>query len=125
PSNIWLYAITPSPPPKPPGVTMPPHVTRVGAGSATSSATQAGVALRLSMLDQYLYASTFLQGLQVIDLNQALAEYQQVYTANPSQFGEAVSTDGDGFGMDTIINTIPLPILVPPNILATATEFDL
>jgi hypothetical protein len=113
PSNIWLYAVSPS---------NPTQVTRVGAVSATSSATQAGVALRIWVLDQYLYASTFLQGLQVIDLNQALAEYQSVYTANPAQFGEAVSTEGDGFAMDTIINTIPLPINAQGG---TATEFDL
>ncbi len=112
PSNIWLYAIYGA---------NPTQLTRVGAVSATSSATQAGVALRLSMLDQYLYASTFLQGLQVIDLKQALAEY----AATPaSQFGPAVSTDGAGFAMDTIVNTIPLPIAVP-NAVATATEFDL
>ena len=110
PSNIWLYAIYGS---------NPTQLTRVGAVSATSSATQAGVALRLSMLDQYLYASTFLQGLQVIDLNQALAEY----AATPaSQFGQAVSTEGDGFAMDTIVNTIPLPINTQGG---TATEFDL
>jgi hypothetical protein len=110
PSNIWLYAIYGS---------NPTQLTRVGAVSATSSATQAGVALRLSMLDQYLYASTFLQGLQVIDLNQALAEY----AATPaSQFGQAVSTEGDGFAMDTIVNTIPLPINIQGG---TATEFDL
>jgi len=33
---------------------------------------QAGAALRIVMKDTYLYASTFLQGLQVIDLNQAI-----------------------------------------------------
>lgn len=58
----------------------------MGAVSATSSATQAGLALRLSMKDQYLYASTFLQGLQVIDLNQAVAEYSYYQQNNPSQF---------------------------------------
>ena len=115
PSNIWLYGINPQD-----GT----QLSRVGAVSATSSATQAGVALRLSMLDQYLYSSTFLQGLQVIDLNQAVQEYQQIFTANPTQFGEAVSTDGDGFGMDAIVNTIPLPIL-SNNAIASATEFDL
>jgi hypothetical protein len=101
PSNIWLYGVNPL---------NPAHLNRVGAVSATSSATQAGVALRVWMLDQYLYASTFLQGLQVIDLNQAVAEYSYYQQTNPTQFGEAVSTEGDGFAMDTIVNTIPLPI---------------
>lgn len=88
--------------------------------SATSSATQAGLALRLSMKDQYLYASTFLQGLQVIDLNQAVAEYSYYQQNNPSQFAQAVTTDGDGFAMDTIVNTIPLPLSQ-----GTATEFGI
>ncbi|MFZ1010564.1 MAG: Ig-like domain-containing protein [Candidatus Sulfotelmatobacter sp.] len=122
PSNIWLYAVTPSPPPTPPMAPTPPQLTRVGAVSATSSATNAGVALRLSMLDQYLYASTFLQGLQVIDLNQATAEYSYYQTNNPSGFDEAISTDGEGFAMDTIVNTIPLPINTQGG---TATEFGL
>ncbi len=122
PSNIWLYAVTPSPPPTPPMASTPPQVTRVGAVSATSSATNAGVALRLSMLDQYLYASTFLQGLQVIDLNQATTEYTYYQNNNPSGFDESVSTDGEGFAMDTIVNTIPLPINAQGG---TATEFGL
>ena len=111
PANIWLYSISQQDPTK---------LTRVGAVSATSSATQAGVPVHLSMKDQFLYASTFLQGLQVIDLEQAAAEYQQVFGTNPSQFGEAVSTEGDGFAMDTIVNTIPLPLGQ-----GTATEFGL
>jgi len=98
PGNIWLY-----------DVSSPTQPNRVGAVSVSSDAAQ-GIALRLFMKDQYLYTSTFLQGLQVIDLSQALTEYQQVNSANPTQFGQAVSTIGNGFAMDAIMNTIQLPL---------------
>ena len=61
------------------------------------------------MKDAYLYSATFLQGLQVIDLGQAITEYQQAIAAG-DQFGEAVSTAGEGFATDAIINTISLPL---------------
>jgi RHS repeat-associated protein len=102
PGNVWLYSV--------PSLAQqlgssPP--TRVGAVSVTSSADQAGVPIRLAMKDQYLYASTTQQGLQVVDLGQAITEYQQ---ASPSDFGTAVSTDGEGFATDAVINTIQLPL---------------
>jgi hypothetical protein len=100
PANVWLY-----------DVSSPTQPTRVGAVSVASDTT-GGIATRLFMKDQYLYANVFLQGLQVIDLGQALTEYQQVYSQNPTQFGQAVSTSGDGFAMDAIVNTIPLPVAV-------------
>ncbi len=108
PGNVWLYDVpsncanTQAPP-------TCPAPNRVGAVSVSSSATQAGIATRLAMKDNYLYTFTFLQGLQVIDLQQAVSEYQQVYSTNPTQFGQAVSTEGDGFAMDSVVNTIPLP----------------
>jgi PKD domain/Bacterial Ig-like domain len=107
PGNVWLYGVpsdcanTQAPP-------TCPVPNRVGAVSVSSSATQAGIATRLVMKDNYLYTFTFLQGLQVIDLGQAISEYQQVYSTNPTQFGQAVSTEGDGFAMDAVVNTIPL-----------------
>ncbi len=117
PGNIWLY-----------DVSSPTQPNRVGAVSVSSDVTS-GIALRLFMKDQYLYASTFLQGLQVIDLGQAITEYNNVYngangnTPNPTQFGQAVSTAGDGFAMDTIVNTIPLPLTTGGG--GQATMFDL
>src|SRR5260370_1612907 len=60
------------------------------------------------MKDQFLYTSTYLKGLEVIDLNQAVAEYQSVFSSNPSQFGQAVSTEGNGLARETVVNTIPL-----------------
>jgi hypothetical protein len=44
--------------------------------------------------------------LQVIDLQQAISEYQQT---DPATFGQAISTEGQGFAMDAIINDIQLP----------------
>jgi hypothetical protein len=70
------------------------------------------------MKDKYLYASTFLQGLQVIDLQQAVLEYGQT---DASTFAQSVTTEGDGFAMDTIVNTIPLPLAAG----GSATMFDL
>jgi Bacterial Ig-like domain/Metallo-peptidase family M12B Reprolysin-like/IPT/TIG domain len=94
PSNVWLF-----------DVSNPDVPTRVGAVSATTSSTQDGELLRIFMKDQFLYTSTFLKGLQVIDLKQAVAEYQQT---DPSTFGQAISTEGNGFATDTVVNTIPL-----------------
>ena len=108
PGNVWLY-----------DVSSPTKPTRVGAISVSSDVT-AGIALRLFMKEQYLYASTFMQGLQVIDLGQAIAEYQQTPLG---QFGAAVTTAGDGFAMDTIVNTIQLPLTSGGG--GMATMFDL
>jgi len=117
PSNVWLY-----------DVTSPNKPVRVGAVSVSPSANQAGIAIRLAMKDKYLYSSTFLQGLQVIDLVQALTEYDQAvncdpsqFGCNPTQFGQAVTTEGQGFASDTIVNTIQLPVANSAN----ATMFGL
>lgn len=107
PANVWLY-----------DVSSPDQPNRVGAVSVSSSATQSGVALRIVMKDNYLYASTLFQGLQVVDLQQVVGEFQQ---ASPTAFGQAVSTEGQGFAMDAIINDIQLP--TPSG--GTATMFDL
>jgi Bacterial Ig-like domain/Bacterial Ig domain len=97
PSNVWLY-----------DVSTPDQPVRVGAVSATTSTTQDGLLLRIFMKDQFLYTSTAFKGLQVIDLNQAVAEYQSVFSSNPSQFGQSITTEGNGFATDTVVNTIPL-----------------
>jgi hypothetical protein len=72
---VWLYDV--SDPDKP---------ARVGAVSATTSTTQDGTVLRLFMKDQFLYTSTFLKGLEVIDLQQVVAEYKSVFSSDPTQF---------------------------------------
>ena len=102
PANVWLY-----------DVSNPILPVRAGAVSVTSSADQAGIAVRLAMKDNYLYASTLYQGLQVIDLGNVIGDYQQ---ASASTFGQAITTDGEGFAMDAIVNAIQLPI---PNSAAT------
>jgi len=115
PGNVWLY-----------DVASPTQPTRVGAVSVTNK-TSTGIALRLSMKDQYLYTSTFLQGLQVVDLGLALNEYAQVFNSNPEGFGQAVTTAGTGFAADAVVNTIPLHTLPPigQTVGGTATMFDL
>jgi hypothetical protein len=97
PSNVWIY-----------DVTNPDSPVRVAAVSATTSTTQDGLLLRVFMKDQFLYTSTFRKGLQVIDLQQAVAEYQSVFSNNPTQFGQAITTEGNGFATDTVLNSIPL-----------------
>src|SRR5271168_2120537 len=109
PADVWLY-----------NVSSPDQPARVGAVSVTGDANQDGLSLRIVMKDAYLYSSTFLQGLQVIDLGQAITEYQQAIPAG-DQFGEAVTTAGEGFATDTIINTIPLSLAGG----GTATMFGL
>src|SRR5882724_11588047 len=109
PANVWLY-----------DVASPDQPARVGAVSVTSSVND-GIPLRLFMKDQFLYASTYRHGLQVIDLGQALTEYSQIYNFNPTQFAQAVTIEGNGFAMDTIVNTISLPTFSS----GTATMFDL
>jgi len=99
PSNIWLY-----------DVSTPDVPIRVAGVSATTSASQDGALLRIFMKDQYIYTSTYPKGLQVIDLQQAISEYNQVYASSPTEFGEAISTDGDGFALDAVVNTIPVQL---------------
>ncbi len=75
-----------------------------------ASAVQDGLLLRIVMKDQFIYASTFNKGLQVIDLQQAISEYQQRPLI---QFGEVISTEGQGFAIDAVVNTIPVSVSVP------------
>ncbi len=112
PGNVWLYDVSgqSQTPPTPP--------YRVGAVSVTTSATQAGIALRLAMKDNFLYASTLYQGLQVIDLQQAATEYQNT---DPNTFAGAVTTEGQGFATDSVVNDIQLPVATG----GTATMFGL
>jgi hypothetical protein len=115
PSNVWFY-----------DVSTPDTPARVAAVSATISSTQDGELLRIFMKDQFLYASTFLKGLQVIDMQQAVTDYQQT---DPTTFGQSISTEGTGFATDAVVNTIPLFAKnyqnLPPEPDYTATMNDL
>ena len=99
PSNIWIY-----------DVTKPDAPARLAGVSATTSAALDGSLLRIFVLGQYIYASTYPKGLQVIDMAQAIADYNQTYYTNPTQFGQQISTDGSGFGLDAVINTVPVQL---------------
>lgn len=113
PSNIWLFDVSNRDQP-----------VRVGALSVSSSATQDGALLRIFMKDGFIFASTFNKGLQVIDVQQAINEFQQT---PPVQFGQAMTTEGDGFALDAVVNTIPPLINVPAGqgvIAVPATMMD-
>ncbi len=94
PSNIWLY-----------DVSNPDVPNRVGALSATTSAGQDGTLLRIAMKGGMIYASTFPKGIQVIDVQTAVSEYQD---HEGIDFGQAITTEGQGFATDAVVNTIPL-----------------
>jgi hypothetical protein len=115
PGNVWLY-----------DVSSPTQPNRVGAVSVTSD-VDAGIPTRLFMKDSFLYVNTFQVGFQVIDLAQALSEYATDYYDDPTDFGLAVTTAGDGFAMDAVTNTIPLPLLqgTPPTPQGSVVMLDL
>lgn len=97
PSNIWFF-----------DVSDPNNIARVGAMSVSTSASQDGAILRMIMKDGFAYTTTYPKGIQVVDINAAIAEYKSVFNTSPVQFGEAISTEGDGFALDTVVNTIPI-----------------
>jgi len=97
PSNIFFF-----------DVSDPNNIKRVGAASVTGSAAQEGAILRMAMKDTFAYTATFRKGIQVVDIQQAMSEYQQVITTNPIQFGTQVTTDGEGFARDAVVSTIPV-----------------
>jgi len=110
PSNIYVYDVS--------GMPQQPPV-RVAAVSATTSATSDGSVQRMVMDGQYIYTVTFNKGLQVIDVQQAVSDYQQ---ADPTSFGQALTTDGEGFALDAVVNTIPLPVTVGSGAGATTAQ---
>ncbi|HEY6252382.1 MAG TPA: Ig-like domain-containing protein, partial [Candidatus Angelobacter sp.] len=99
PSNIWFYDVSDPDKPK-----------RVGAVSATSSATQDGTVTRIFMKDQFIYTATAFKGLQVIDIQQAINEFQ---ATAPNVFGGSITTEGNGFALDAVVNTIPVSLPLP------------
>ncbi|HEX4965048.1 MAG TPA: Ig-like domain-containing protein [Thermoanaerobaculia bacterium] len=94
PSNLWIY-----------DVSNPDVPSRVAAVSATTSAGQDGTLLRIAMKGGSIYASTFPKGIQVIDVQQAMIDYQD---HEGIDFGRAITTEGQGFATDAVVNTIPL-----------------
>jgi len=96
PSNLWLYDVTTD------------QITRVGGISVTSSAVNVGQILRVALHGNFAYTSTFPVGINVVDLQQGITEYKSVFNTNPTQFGVEVTTDGQGFANDAVVNTIPV-----------------
>ena len=112
PSNIWLYNVSGD------------QIQRVGAVSATGSTVNEGQILRLTLKGDFAYTGTFPLGIQVIDLQQAISEYTDVFNSNPTQFGQQITTDGQGFARDAVINTIPLQDSAGRNIMVFGIKAD-
>lgn len=94
PSNIWIY-----------DVSNPDVPNRVAAMSASTSAGQDGTVLRIAMKGGSIYASTFPKGIQVIDVQEAVTAYENRETVD---FGRRITTEGQGFATEAVVNTIPL-----------------
>jgi hypothetical protein len=96
PSNMWLYNVSGD------------QMTRVGGVSVTSSAINVGQAMRLAVKGNFAYVGVMPGGIEVIDLQQVISDYNQVFpNGDPRQFAGIV-TDGQGFANDAIINNIPV-----------------
>ena len=96
PANLWLFD------------TSGDQLNRIGAVSVTSSTVNVGQILRVALAGDFAYTSTFPLGINVVDLHQAITEYNQVFSTNPVQFGQQITTDGEGFANDAVVNTIPV-----------------
>ena len=112
PSNIWLYNVSGD------------QIQRVGAVSATGSTVSEGQILRLTLKGDFAYTGTYPLGIQVVDLQQAISEYTDVFTNNPVQFGQQITTDGEGFARDAVINTIPIQDSQGRNIMVFGIKAD-
>jgi hypothetical protein len=84
------------------------QMTRVGGVSVTSSAVNVGQILRVAVTDNFAYTAVFPGGIEVVDLQQAITEYNEAVSTNITQFGVQISTDGQGFANDAVVNTIPV-----------------
>jgi hypothetical protein len=93
PSNLWLYDVSTD------------VITRVAGISVTSSAVNVGQILRVALHGNFAYTSTYPLGISVVDLQQGITEYKNT---DPTTFGVQVTTDGEGFATDAVVNTIPV-----------------
>jgi len=96
PSNLWLYNVGGG------------QIQRVGAVSVTGSTVNEGQLLRVTLQGNFAYSGTYPLGIQVVDLQQAITEYDDVFTHDPTKFGQEITTDGEGFARDAVVNTIPV-----------------
>jgi len=96
PSNLWLYDVTTD------------QINRVAGISVTSSAVNVGQILRVTLHGNFAYTSTYPLGISVVDMQQGINEYQNAVNADPRSFAGPVTTDGQGFANDAVVNTIPV-----------------
>jgi LVIVD repeat len=96
PSNLWLYNVSGD------------QMTRVGAVSVTSSAVNVGQALRVTLKGNFAYTAVFPGGIEVVDLQQAISDYNNAIATEPPTVCAAHRSDGQGFASDAVVNTIPV-----------------
>ena len=101
PSNLHVFDIS-----------RPDDPQWVGAASVSNGVLD-GTLRRVVLRGNYAYGLVYRKGVQVVDLRQA--EANVAATGGPSQpaywsMRRALNTDGQGFGMDAIVATIPLPL---------------
>jgi hypothetical protein len=114
PSNIFFYDVSDG-----------SNVQRIGAVSVTGSASQEGTIMRMVMKGGFAYTVTLQKGVQVVDINQAISNYTAARGNDPRVFAIPITTDGQGFGMDAVVNTIPVMTHKFPNEVVPAALFDL
>jgi len=101
PSNLHVFDIS-----------RPDAPEWVGAASVSQGVLD-GTLLRVVLRGSYAYGLVLRKGVQVVDLR--VAEANVAATGGPTQAAywtmrRALNTNGQGFGMDAVVATIPLPI---------------
>jgi RHS repeat-associated protein len=101
PSNLHVFDIS-----------RPDDPQWVGAASVSNGVLD-GVLHRVVVHGRYAYGLVHRKGVQVVDIPKAEANFAA--TGGPSEAAYwlmrmALNTDGQGFGMDAIVATIPLPV---------------
>src|SRR5262249_51735670 len=97
-SNVYLYSGNPG------SATTPASLTWVGAVSLTQGPTD-GIVLSIAVKGHRLYAATLRKGIQVVDLDQVLAEFPGTIT---SRIYFLLNTEGQGFANDAVLATTPV-----------------
>jgi hypothetical protein len=101
PSNLHVFDIS-----------RPDDPQWVGAASVSTGVLD-GTLRRVVVRGSYAYGLVLRKGVQVVDLRQAEANFAA--TGGPTELAywtmrRALNTDGQGFGMDAVVATIPLPV---------------
>ena len=98
PSNVYLFDVRNPGAPK-----------RIAAVSLTENAQQ-GTVLRVSLHGRFGYTITYPHGIQVIDLQKAIAIHQAADATQATRDDRArmLTIEGTGFAQDAVVNSIPI-----------------